>query len=920
MIAIGALELRPDPYNRRMAAPLLASKLRVPLARQHRVARPALLARLTTGLDSGCRLTLISAPAGYGKTTLARDWVAASERPAAWLSLEEADDEPGRFLTYLIAALQTVVAGLGAQVLTAVQSGQTGSTDLLLTALLNDLASLDDDLILVLDDFQMIGSLAVQSAVTFLVEQLPAQVHLVIVTREDPPIPLARLRARGQMSELRASDLRFSEIEAAAFLNDVMGLNLTPPDVAALEARTEGWIAGLQLAAQSLRGQKDASEAVRAFTGTHTFVLDFLLEEVLRRLPGHVQTFLLETSILDRLCGPLCDALRPEQDPVGAETLAQLQRVNAFVVPLDGDRCWYRYHHLFQELLRQRLARALPPTDIARLHRQASAWFEAHGDVGEAIRHSLAAQDVEQAARMAETAWEAMSRTFQSTGWLRWARRLPERLIAVRPVLCAQIAQSLVDVGEVDLSEDYLRLAERCLNDPTLEPVVIESKQLTALPAQIAVARAYNALVDGTLPEAVRFAEQGLDLAPADEFLLRGQAHVTLGCAKWATGNLAAGAAALADWVEATRRAGVPIWAVAGASGLADILVEQGHLGQALETYCRALESAATLGTEAEGVTARLLLALGLLHHELGEDDRATEVLQRAFALGSRSTLVDWGYQRSLAEARLLVSEGDLVAAIERLNDAARLYVRTSAPNVRPVAALQSRLYLRQGDLPRAQGWVRASGVTPDDAPSYLREFELVTLARVLTAEHALTRAPGSISAALSLLDRLLQPAIANDRLASQIDIRITQALALQALGERAQASVTLRTALKLAEPEGYRRVFSDEGEPLAALLTQIATEPKPPIASDYATAVASLYRSGRHAAGRADLIEPLSEREIDVLRLVAQGYSNQEISQKLFLALSTVKGHNLRAFGKLQARNRTQAVARARELGLLGV
>ncbi|MBL8096394.1 MAG: AAA family ATPase [Anaerolineales bacterium] len=901
-----------------MTAPLLASKLRLPLARERGVARPGLIARLNEALGSGRRLTLISAPAGYGKTTLARDWVAQCARPAAWLSLEEADDEPGRFLTYLIAALQTLVAGIGAQVLTALQNAQTGSADRLLTPLLNELASLDDDLILVLDDFHTIRAAAVHSAVTYLVERLPAQVHLVIVTREDPPLPIARLRARGQLTELHAADLRFTEAEAAAFLQDVMGLALTAADVAALEARTEGWIAGLQLAALSLQGQADASEAVRAFTGAHAFVLDYLLEEVLRRLPEHVQVFLLDTAILDRLCGPLCDALRPERDTSGAETLAHLQRVNAFVVPLDNERRWYRYHHLFQDLLRQRLTRTLPPADIARLHRHAGAWFEAHDDIGEAIRHALAANDADRAAQMAEKAWEAMDRSFQSAAWLSWVQRLPERFIAVRPVLCTQIAWSFVDVGEVELSESHLRLAERCLSDPTMEPVVVETGQFATLPARIALVRAYSALTGGALAEAAHYAEQCLSLAPADDAYLRAPANSTLGCTCWARGDLPAAVVALTEWVEWNRHEGVAVFAVGGAFGLAEAHIELGHLGQGFETYRWASDLASALGAEAEGVSAHLALGLGLIHHERGEDERAAVFLQRAFALGPRSTLVDWGYRRSLAEARLRESEGDLAGALERLDDAARLYVRTAFPNARPVEAMRARLYLRLGDLRRARDWVRASGVTPDDAPSYLREFEHVTLARVLTAEYRVTAAPGLISAALGLLARLLPAAAAQDRIASQIDIHIARALALHAQGDHAPALAALRAALALAEPEGYRRIFSDEGEPLATLLAQVAAERLQPGDGDYATALVAASRSDPRPAGRTDLIEPLSERELDVLRLVAQGLSNQEISQRLFLALSTVKGHNLRVFGKLQARNRTDAVARARAVGLL--
>lgn len=519
---------------------------------------------------------------------------------------------------------------------------------------------------------------------------------------------------------------------------------------------------------------------------------------------------------------------------------------------------------------------------------------------------------------MAEEVWETMNQTFQSPAWLSWVQRLPETIIAARPVLCTQIAWSLVDASEGEQSETYLRLAERSLNDPIQAPVVVAKRQFATLPARIAQVRAYHALAAGALPESVRYAEQSLALAPADDVLLHGLAHVTLGCAQWASGDLTAGAAGLAVWVEATRQSGVAVFAIAGASGLADVLVEQGRLEQALATYRRALDSAAALGAEADSVSARLLLALGLLHHERGEDDRAQEALQRAFALGARSTLVDWGYQRTLAQARLRVSAGDLVGALERLDDAARLYVRTSAPNVRPVAAMQARLSLRQGDLHRAQAWVRASQVSADEAPRYLREYELITLARVLIAESGLTRPPGSIPAALGLLERLLPDAIANQRIASQIDIRIAQALAFQAAGELTPALAALRTALALAEPEGFRRVFSDEGEPLAALLAQFAPSPKPTGHPDNATAVVSGFRSELGSTGRIGLIEPLSGRELDVLRLVAQGCSNLEISQKLFLALSTVKGHNLRAFGKLQARNRTEAVVRARALGLL--
>ena len=412
-----------------MSTPILATKLYVPPPRPKAVLRPRLIERLNEGLHG--KLTLISAPAGFGKTTLVSEWVAGcASEPVAWLSLDEGDNDPARFLTYLIAALQTIEANIGKGMLGLLQSPQPPPTEAILTALLNEIATIPDHFVLVLDDYHVLDAKPVDHALTFLLEHLPPQMHLVIATREDPHLPLARLRARGQLTELRAADLRFTPAEAAEFLNQVMGLNLSAEDIAALETRTEGWIAGLQLAALSMRGQQDATSFINAFTGSHHFVLDYLLEEVLHQQSESVQAFLLRTSILDRLCGPLCDAVLLDPSASGQETLEYLERANLFIVPLDDERRWYRYHHLFGDLLRQRLGK---PREFAEFNLRASRWHEENGDLGAAFHHAIAAGDFVRAARLAEAAWQGMDESFQTAAWLGWVKKLPEEVIRVRP-------------------------------------------------------------------------------------------------------------------------------------------------------------------------------------------------------------------------------------------------------------------------------------------------------------------------------------------------------------------------------------------------------------------------------------------------------------------------------------------------------
>jgi LuxR family maltose regulon positive regulatory protein len=922
-----------------MAIPILATKLYIPPPRPKVVLRPRLIERLNHGL-SWVRtpgVTLISAPAGYGKTTLVSEWVAGCGLPVDWLSLDEGDNDLVRFLAYLIAALQTSETNVGKGALEMLQGSQSPPAEAILTILLNDITTISDSFILVLDDYHVIDSKPIDDALTFLLEHLPPHMHLVIATREDPHLPLARLRARGQLTELRAADLRFAPCEAAEFLNQVMGLNLSAENIAALETRTEGWIAGLQLAALSMQGHHDTAGFIQAFTGSHHFVLDYLLEEVLHQQSESVQAFLLRTSILNRLCGPLSDAVLQEPTGSGQETLEYLERANLFIVPQDNERRWYRYHHLFGDLLRQRLGQRLSPGEIAEYHLRASQWYEKNGDEAEAFQHAFAAGDFGRAAGLAELAWQGMDNRFQTAAWLGWVKRLPENEVRIRPVLGTQMAQSFTDAGEPEASEACLQHAERCLNGSSGEMIVADEAQLGPLPAVIAMTRAYNAQVQGNLSATVKYAELALQLIPEDDLFRRAQATITLEVTHWARGDLESARSALVDWMNSMQKAGNFVFVVASAFALADILVAQGRLRQAVKTYQQAIQLASQHGQDAQQITAHHYLGLALLYYEMGEDAAAAEHLQKAREMGEQTTLVDWSYRWHLAQARLKQSAGDMEGVLAQLDEARRVYVKTSIPDTRPIEALKAKVYLKQGRLALALDWAQARGLSADDEISYLSEFEHLTLARVLMAEYQRRQDRRSYLQAIGLLERLLKAAEAQSRTGSVIEILVVQALAHQVQGNLPLALASLERALTLAEPEGYVRLFVDEGEPMRLLIydfrLQIEKQRRnpdhnligytdkllaafsPPMVGQRSTTESQKSKISNQ---QSTMLEPLSERELEVLRLVAQGLTNNEISQRLVLALSTIKGHNLRIFGKLQARNRSEAIKRARELGLL--
>jgi LuxR family maltose regulon positive regulatory protein len=872
---------------------------------------------------------LVSAPAGFGKTTLLTEWLAAGpagpadERLAAWLSLDRGDNDPVTFWTYVINALRTAAPGVGESALALLQAPQPPPIETVLTVLLNDLGALAADTVLVLDDYHVVDARDVQDGMAFLLDHLPAGLHVVIASRTDPALPLARLRARGELAETRAAELRFTPDEAAAYLNGMMGLQLTAQDVAALEGRTEGWIAALQLAALSMQGRDDVAGFIAGFAGDDRYVVDYLAEEVLQRQPEHVQHFLLQTSILGRLSGPLCDAVTGQGG--GKAMLAALDRGNLFLVPLDDRRRWYRYHHLFADVLQARLLDE-QPGQVPDLHRRASAWYQQNGEPSEAIGHALAARDFERAADLVELAIPAMRRTRQEATVRGWLKALPDEAVRARPVLSVAFAGALLAVGELTGVESRLRDAEQWLDAaiairegpsaPSVEVVVADDEEFRRLPAMIEVYRAYLALARSDVPGTVRHARRALDLAPEEDHLCRASAAGFLGLASWASGDLEAGHSAYAECMAGLRRAGYIADIFGCAIALADMWLAQGRLGEAMRTYEQALQRAPEQGGPVLRGTADMYVGMSEVDRERDNLHAATRHLLTSQELGEHTGLPQNQYRWRVAMARIRQAEGDLADALELLNEAERLYMGDMFPNVRPVPALKARVWIAQGSLGEALGWAREQGLSVDDDLSYLREFEHITLARVLLARYEGERAERSLHEATRLLERLLLAAEEGGRTGRVIEILVLRALAHQRLGDIPAALSCLERAMTLAEPEGYVRVFIDEGPPIASLLKAAA---KQGTARNYVRRLlAAVGKTGHDSPIEQALIEPLSERELDVLRLLGTDLDGPDIARELTVSLNTVRTHTKNIYAKLAVTNRRAAVRRAQELDLL--
>jgi LuxR family transcriptional regulator, maltose regulon positive regulatory protein len=893
-----------------MPTPLLATKLFLPPPRPDAVPRPRLIARLNEGLHRP--LTLVAAPAGFGKTTLVSEWIAAAHRPAAWLSLDAGDNDPARFLAYLVAALRTIAPAIGAGLLAALASPQPPPPEAILTALLNEVAALPHPFILVLDDYHAIDAPPVDAALAFLLAHLPPM-HLVIASREDPPLPLARLRTRGQLTELRAADLRFTADEAAAFLTAAMGLDLSAGEIAALEERTEGWIAGLQLAAISMRGHQDTTGFIKSFTGSNRFVLDYLVEEVLHRQPERVQTFLLRTSILDRLCGPLCDAVLLDPAVSGRETLEYIERANLFLVPLDDERRWYRYHHLFADLLRQRLHQGMtastggtspedagkgPEGSPAAYHIRASVWYEENGLEIDAFHHAAAANDVERAERLIEG--RGMPRHFRgaATAIVDWLESLPTTVLDARPSLWWRYGSLLLVTGQTTGVEEKLQAAEDALHGAEADDGTRN------LIGRIAAARAVLALTQYQ-PEAMLVqSRRALEYLPSDNLSSRANANWTLGHAHTLRGDRAAAGHAFTEAISLSRASGDIFTTILATGGLGLVQEADNRLHLAVETYRRVLHLA---GDQPQPIISGAHLGLARIFYEWNDLDAAERHGRLSLDLARQfESVVDRFIVSEVFLARLKLARGDVAGAAALLAQAGQsARQRGFVHRIPEVAAAQVRTLLHRGDLAAA-----AHLAATHDLP--------LSRARVHLAQ-------GGTSAALATLETVRRRAEAKGWEDERLKVMALQTVALRAHGEKDEAAQLLGDALALAEPEGYIRIFVDEGMPMAQVLSEAAAHGIMPdyigtlLAAFAAEAQKSEDRSSLPAAPPAQsLSEPLSQRETEVLRLIAQGLSNREISGRLFLALDTVKGHNRKIFGKLRVQRRTEAIARARALGLL--
>ncbi len=949
-----------------METPILRTKIYIPQPQPGSlIPRPNLLEKLDKVLDH--RLTLISASAGSGKTTLVSQWLdlkTAGEQgsrgveenfapapllpypPAqfAWLSLDEADNDPVRFWSYVIAALETVQAGLGDNTLPLLRSSQPSPLEIVLTFLLNDLAALPHDVVLVLDDYHLIENSDIHTALTLLIDRLPPQLHLILTSRADPPLPLARWRAKRQLTELRAEALRFTPDEVAFFLNQMIGLNLTSEQMAALAAKTEGWVAGLQLVGLSLQGRTDVEPFIAAFTGTHRYILDYMTEEILRRQPENVQTFLLQTSILERLTGPLCDAVTGRTD--SQALLEQLARANLFILPLDDQGQWYRYHHLFADLLRHYLQQTPPQPlprsgggargggiyekgGIAELHRRAATWSEQAGFVEEAIYHTSAAHDFEWTRRLMLHHLEAIVKRGEATLMLRWFNALPEAWLRSQPKLNVLQAWLLLLTGHFDemqrkLAEpEILSLHHQTPLEPDEGAGIIKNRDL---PGLIVGLQAHLALIKGDVPRAMELSQQALaQLAEAD-VTLRGIIAENLAPIYWLKGEPERARQLLAQFGAFTPNSHALVTELV-LSGRAELKWFQGRYRQAFALYQRFLQEAVALQDLGAliPVMGTAHAVLGYILYEWNELAAAEAHLRQGIELGNQG--MAWralviGYT---GLGRVLLAQRKWSEAAEIFQQAEQLAQDLGSDLVLTlVTPLQVDLWLAQGDLAAVKRWLLTNGLKPDDEFEGYKVIIYIFLGRAFLA-------CGQREAAEALLLQLLRVTEAAQQLYWLAQVLALQALTFQAQHKREPALAALKRALALGEPEGYIRTFVNEGPPMAALLLKLREARQWEHGDDLPslnylnTLLAALgaaelvadQKSALREARQPSLAEPLTERELEVLHLLTTGLSTQEIAEQLVITLATLRAHQKNIYAKLEVNSRAEAMVKAKALNL---
>ncbi|MCP4539713.1 MAG: hypothetical protein GY832_21455 [Chloroflexi bacterium] len=927
-----------------MATPILSTKLYIPPVRPELVPRPRLIERLNTGATR--KLTLVSAPAGFGKTTLLSEWThrrgevtlpVPAPLQVAWLSLDQGDNDLNCFLTYCVAALQTIKDNVGQGVLAGLQSSGAVNTELVLTTLLNEIAGLKDDFTLLLDDYHVIESPAIDKALGFLLDHLPPQMHLGLITRTDPTLPLSRLRARGQLTELRADDLRFTTDEAAVFLKQVIHLPISSDDVRTLENRTEGWITGLQLAAVAMQGLEQREQIARfihSFGGSHRYIIDYLVDEVLDQQTPQVQEFLLQTSILDRLVAPLCNVVTSRKD--SQAILERLDAANLFLIPLDGERRWYRYHHLFAELLHHRL-RQSNPEQIEELHARASHWLDDNGLTHQAIKHALAIDDKYFAADLLER--HAKTLLYQGHAQVQnmrdWFKLFPQELIQERPLLSIFHTWVLVfenPIGNCDEVERILAQTQQSLDkvdsDGTGEKIVAgHIASIRALLSQPPIQTDHD-------PHAVlELLHKAQSLLPPSEIETRSDNSINIG---YEYMHLADTKAALKANKAAFAQAQVGnnhLVAIVSIRNQALIAYYLGGLDQAVEICQNGIASFDQLCTEKDQPSPNLgilFIMVGHLLIERGELEKAEVELGKGF------DLLQWfGEYEALALGlvaltRLLLLKGDSTSALQ-IGERFGRHWSTCAALLETLriqaelsrfegdsAALETILSWRQENQPKFEAESDFPGISPWNETQHLAHLTWIQSQIALARLESESPQQPVLQSCLDYLDRRLQVAQQRGLVFRIIECSVLKTLVLDVLGNTEKAVVTLSQALSLAEPKGFRRVFLDKGQPMIRLLLRVSEHTK---STDFAHQLLTALERPKDVKTQPfpqNLIEPLSKRELQVLQLIAQGLSNREISERLFLALTTVKGHNRRIYGKLGVKNRAQAINKAISLHIL--
>jgi LuxR family maltose regulon positive regulatory protein len=901
-----------------MSETVLQTKLFIPPPRQNVVSRQRLADRLSQGIQRGCRLTLVSAPAGFGKSTLVSEWVGSHDQPVAWISLDKGDNDPSRFWSYFIAALQMIQAGIGETALAALESPQSPPMEAVLTALLNEITAVTTHFAIVFDDYHVIVDSSIHEQLSFILEHQPPQMHLVIASRSDPPLNLSRLRGKGQLSELRTDELRFTPKETVAFLNDMMGLGLSARDVAALEARTEGWAVGLQMAALSLHGRdaEHVADFVASFTGSHRYVLDYLSDEVLLQQSPSVQTFLLQTSILDRLTGLLCDVVTNQDG--GQETLERLDEGNLFIVQLDDERHWYRYHHLFADLLRNRLDRTQPDL-LPILHIRASAWYESKGLLPEAISHAFASGDVDRVATMLEgNALSLIGYKHLKTS-LGWFNGLPAEVIGARPWLIIAYAWTLAYTG---FFEESLACLEQLKSEESATEMPDVSRHITGH------INALRFFLTSFMPYAVEGAEayghKALALLPEDDLRTRSLIAVLLGRQQRMNHDYSSARETLSEAIILALTAQQEYAVVELLTQLARVETQQGTLQQAAVTCQEALALAGKqrgYGGYRPPIISFTHASLAHIFREWNRLDDAQHHAEEAIILSRQWEHIDSVVDGYIALLWIQLARKDGRKAMDTIQKIKRLDRNIRERYAFYLEGWETRVRLALGDVDHASQWAKERELKFFDGIVGSSSMTNLILARIRIAEfnRGLIRSLDDTIAHLASLAKQFEIV---DSVKGFVDVMVLQAVALRAIGESDRALFVLTSALSLAKPEKYVRSFIDEGEPMAELLRlavarDTTVEYSGKLLSEWAKEPKS-KESIKELTSSDHLLEPLSERELEVLRLLAIGMSNQEIADQLFLAIGTIKKYTSNIYGKLSVHNRTQAVARARELDLV--